>query len=286
MLLKAAKARAALDGRDHALPDDVQAIAPAGARAPAVAGRRARSRRAALGDRPRRAGERCRRCEPGARISASPGRCCARWPRCCGTPALYVPGIALLLAAVVAPSWRGAGAARVRLTLYARPGDGVRGRERLTLDAGAAPRARARSPDAAARAAARARGAVEPPPRRRGQLDAVGRARAPRTPDARPGAGCASRDPLGVCSREVQLGGGRAAGAAARASGSTRRRWHARIGAGAARTAAARDAVAEVEGLTPYTPGAPASRIHWPTVARTGVLMERVLRPARPTSMR
>ena len=29
MLLKAAKARAALDGRDHALPDDVQAIAPA-----------------------------------------------------------------------------------------------------------------------------------------------------------------------------------------------------------------------------------------------------------------
>jgi MoxR-like ATPase len=29
MLLKAAKARAALDGRDHALPDDVQALAPA-----------------------------------------------------------------------------------------------------------------------------------------------------------------------------------------------------------------------------------------------------------------
>jgi MoxR-like ATPase len=29
MLLKAAKALAALDGRDHALPDDVQALAPA-----------------------------------------------------------------------------------------------------------------------------------------------------------------------------------------------------------------------------------------------------------------
>jgi MoxR-like ATPase len=28
MLLKAAKALAALDGRDHALPDDVQALAP------------------------------------------------------------------------------------------------------------------------------------------------------------------------------------------------------------------------------------------------------------------
>jgi MoxR-like ATPase len=29
MLLKAAKALAALDARDHALPDDVQALAPA-----------------------------------------------------------------------------------------------------------------------------------------------------------------------------------------------------------------------------------------------------------------
>jgi MoxR-like ATPase len=29
MLLKAAKALAALEGRDHALPDDVQALAPA-----------------------------------------------------------------------------------------------------------------------------------------------------------------------------------------------------------------------------------------------------------------
>jgi MoxR-like ATPase len=28
MLLKAAKAAAGLDGRDHALPDDVQALAP------------------------------------------------------------------------------------------------------------------------------------------------------------------------------------------------------------------------------------------------------------------
>ncbi len=29
------------------------------------------------------------------------------------------------------------------------------------------------------------------------------------------------------------------------------------------------------EGLRPYRPGAPASRIHWPSVARTGVLLER-----------
>ena len=36
-------------------------------------------------------------------------------------------------------------------------------------------------------------------------------------------------------------------------------------------------AAAEVEGLRPYRPGAPASRIHWPTVARTGTLLERRL---------
>ncbi len=38
MLLRAAKARALVNGRDHALPDDVQALADRGARAPADAG--------------------------------------------------------------------------------------------------------------------------------------------------------------------------------------------------------------------------------------------------------
>ena len=56
--------------------------------------------------------------------------------------------------------------------------------------------------------------------------------------------------------------------------------------------------VAELEpdALRPYRPGAPAARIHWPTVARTGVVMERrlvadadslplvVLDPRRPPS--
>ena len=31
----------------------------------------------------------------------------------------------------------------------------------------------------------------------------------------------------------------------------------------------------EVDSLAPHRPGAPASRIHWPTVARTTMLMER-----------
>jgi uncharacterized protein (DUF58 family) len=38
-----------------------------------------------------------------------------------------------------------------------------------------------------------------------------------------------------------------------------------------------RHAAAEVDALRPYRPGAPASRIHWLTAARTGVLMERSL---------
>ncbi|HEY1834769.1 MAG TPA: DUF58 domain-containing protein [Solirubrobacteraceae bacterium] len=38
-----------------------------------------------------------------------------------------------------------------------------------------------------------------------------------------------------------------------------------------------RHAAAEVDALRPYRPGAPASRIHWRTAARTGVLMERSL---------
>jgi uncharacterized protein (DUF58 family) len=34
----------------------------------------------------------------------------------------------------------------------------------------------------------------------------------------------------------------------------------------------------DVDGLRPYRPGAPASLIHWPTVARTGIVLERRLR--------
>jgi uncharacterized protein (DUF58 family) len=36
-------------------------------------------------------------------------------------------------------------------------------------------------------------------------------------------------------------------------------------------------AAAEADGLGPYRPGAPATRIHWPAVARTGTLLERRL---------
>jgi uncharacterized protein (DUF58 family) len=46
---------------------------------------------------------------------------------------------------------------------------------------------------------------------------------------------------------------------------------------GAAQLAAVSAAELELDSLRPYRPGAPASRIHWPTVARTGTVMERRL---------
>ena len=78
LLLRAAKARALLDGRDHALPDDVQGMVARGARAPHRA--RARGRR---GDRRagrrRRGGRRRRRCRR---------RCARRSPPACSALAL------------------------------------------------------------------------------------------------------------------------------------------------------------------------------------------------------
>jgi uncharacterized protein (DUF58 family) len=52
------------------------------------------------------------------------------------------------------------------------------------------------------------------------------------------------------------------------------------MGAGAGLTggrATGTAAELEIDGLRPYRPGAPASRIHWPSVARTGEVLERRL---------
>jgi uncharacterized protein (DUF58 family) len=92
------------------------------------------------------------------------------------------------------------------------------------------------------------------------------------------------RDPLGLAVREL-----RSADAAevlvlpriepveAPGGGAAARLFGAGLegdGDGARPTAAAE---VEVDSLRPYEPGAPASRIHWPTVARTGTMMERRL---------
>lgn len=50
-----------------------------------------------------------------------------------------------------------------------------------------------------------------------------------------------------------------------------------RAGFGGGTPAAAPGGELELDGLRPYRPGTPGSRIHWPTVARTGELVERRL---------
>ena len=101
MLFRAAKALAALDGRDHALPDDVQELAPAGADPPPAAGARRGRRRA----RRRWCATRwsgSRRCEV-PRAGGRRRRSARRWPSARPPPrstraSLYVPGIALIAA--------------------------------------------------------------------------------------------------------------------------------------------------------------------------------------------
>lgn len=187
-----------------------------------------------------------------------------------GTPALYVPGIALVLAAVLAPSWVALSAARARLTLQGGPATAYEG-ENVTLTL-ALRRGRLPFPDAQLVPWPGA-GAVEPPPRRRAQLElsVVPSRRGRHTLGP---ASLRVADPLGVCSREVRSAAHELlvlprvhpvnAPALARA----------RV-ARVAPASSARDAADELDGLRPYAAGAPASRIHWPTVARTGVLMQR-----------
>ncbi|MGO9489220.1 MAG: DUF58 domain-containing protein [Solirubrobacteraceae bacterium] len=79
-------------------------------------------------------------------------------------------------------------------------------------------------------------------------------------------------DPFGICS-------GRRASAPATITVLPRleriRREDLELMLGLSRARSLRDDGTEVEGLRPYRPGAPASRIHWLTVARTGELVER-----------
>lgn len=88
------------------------------------------------------------------------------------------------------------------------------------------------------------------------------------------------RDPLGLFDRRLEAGAGQevlvlpriervrsTGGGDGRFSGA----------ASAARLAAA--AESEIDGLRPHQEGAPAARIHWPAVARTGEMIERKLVP-------
>ena len=199
-----------------------------------------------------------------------------------GSPSLLVPGIALVLLALTAVLWVEAAAFGARL--HREPGP-----ERIVEG------------DAYAVAFELRRGILPPPG---GELDEplldgsirVGPLRPRRVErDVRlprrgrhslDGSTWTIRDPLGLRERRIATAAGgellvlprvhpvRAAGLGA-----------AGVGAGAARlgeegVASVREAQAvefDIDGLRPYRAGSPATRIHWPAVARSGEMHERRL---------
>jgi len=182
------------------------------------------------------------------------------------TPALYVPGLAALLAAAVAPVWVALAAARAQVALRTavttvHEGESVR----LTVSVrrGWVPFpgvALLPWPGAAA---------VALPARRRAEI-AVSAVMSRRGRHTLGPARLRVSDPLGICVRELLSPEHEllvlprvytiSAPALGRLDGLGR---------------SPREAALEVDGLRPYSAGTPASRIHWPTVARTGSLIER-----------
>ncbi len=188
------------------------------------------------------------------------------------TPALYVPGLAALLAAAVAPAWVALTAARADVALQARVTtvyEGERVRLTVTVRRGLVP-----FPGVELLPLPGA-GSVIPPARRRCEIaiSAVARRRGRRTVGP---ARLRVADPLGICVRELVsrecdlLVLPRVYAVNRRALGLLEEQ-------GPARARSPRDSALEVDSLRPYSSGGPASRIHWPTVARTGALMERGL---------
>ena len=190
-----------------------------------------------------------------------------------GTPALFVPGIALPLLAAGTWCWVRCAAWRVRLertpeTIVAEEG------ERLTLELVVRrPRLIWRGGELAPLPGS----AFEAlSPRRKGPLllDVTAQRRGAH------GLGPSLvrfRDPFGISSRSVSSSATellvlprpqRIAPAQI-----------ARIAEGPARGAVVADSWGEIDGLRAARPGARAARIHWPSVARTGTLLERRVAP-------
>lgn len=188
---------------------------------------------------------------------------------------LFIPGLALLLVVLVAVAW---------VSLVARGARVVRSVDRESLPEGAPLRlsvrvVRSRVPTPGVELRAWGGGPALRPPRRSGEdatmtdalrLERRGRQRLDP-------ASLEISDPLGLCRRMVFSAAHEILvlprvepveldwldGAAAR--------WH---GGGAGAGAAG---ATDVDSLQPHQPGTPASRIHWPAVARTGTLIERRL---------
>lgn len=186
--------------------------------------------------------------------------------------ALYVPGLVLVLLAAAAEGTTRLAARRA--SLQREPGSAVvqEGEEvRITLTVSAGRFARG----------------GELRPARAAAPITLGRLRGARLElSLRPGRRGAHRlepstlrlgDPLGIC-RRVLSSPATEVLVLPRVVPVSARRLALVAGAGRERRARSRHAGAlDADGLGPHAPGAPASRIHWPTVARTGALLERRL---------
>jgi len=188
---------------------------------------------------------------------------------------LYVPGLALMLLAVAAAGWVRAAAAGAAVERRIGPATVQEGRGwpiDVSARTGPVP----------------APGGVLVEPLLRGSVSMAGRRRRRirvavtferrgrrRLEPARLVIG----DPLGLIERSVEAGAGQEVLVLPRVEPVVAGRRGAASAAdavGAARPGEASDEI-EMESLRPYREGAPASRIHWPTVARVGTLMERRL---------
>lgn len=190
------------------------------------------------------------------------------------TPALYVAGAGLMLPAAAAV---GVTAAIARTTRVSRSPD------RATVEEGA-PFLLSLSlsgPLAGLGAASlQAWPGAAPAPLKRGRRQVELEARLPRRGRHRIGpARLLVSDPFGMSARTIESGAAEvlvlprveavARGTLSRISGA-RRGERSRAGT-------PRGVAVDADSLQPHRPGAPASRIHWPTVARTGRLHERRL---------
>jgi uncharacterized protein (DUF58 family) len=189
-----------------------------------------------------------------------------------GASALYVPGVTLVLLAALAETSVRLAAWRVRVTReprVARVQESAPLRVTVTVDGSRLPFSRAELsswPGAAFEPIGRL--PAQPigftlRPQRRG-LHAIG-------PSV-----VRFRDPFGICVRSVSSPVSEVL--VLPPVERIRAEHLARI-AGLTRSASRPTNVSgtEVDALRPYLPGTPASRIHWPTVARTGTLVERAL---------
>jgi uncharacterized protein (DUF58 family) len=192
-----------------------------------------------------------------------------------GSPSLYVPGIALMILAVAAALWVLAAANGASLERRIGPRTVEEESEwgvELTARTGAVAAPGGELTDPLVRGALSMAGRST----RRMRLAVTFERRGIRRLEP---AQLVIGDPLGLLERRIEAGAGQevlvlprihpvlAAGGGDGVAGA------AAVGARPAEASAE----IEMESLRPYREGAPASRIHWPTVARVGTLMERRL---------